>query len=146
MVRELSRLSRHISRSSRPFLDYPDTFSRLSGHFLNCPETFQFIQTLFRSSRHFPVHLDTLHITWILCIASRHFPNYMEILQPIMTWSGFAMLPCYQGYSNSADFLDSYWVCLASLDSNLILPGLRDPPPPLKLFRKFIQFGAAILP
>ena len=47
-----SRLSGHcldrtkISRSSTLFLDYPDTFSILSGHFLDCPETFQFIRTL----------------------------------------------------------------------------------------------------
>merc|ERR1712004_828098 len=46
IIQKLSRLSRHTSRSSRLFLDYPDTFSRLSGHFLDCPETFQFIRTL----------------------------------------------------------------------------------------------------
>ena len=86
---------RKLSGPSRLCLDYPDIFSRLSGHFLDRTETFQFIHTLFRSSRHFPVHLDTLHINWILFIASRHFPNYPEILQPIMNLSGFAMLPCY---------------------------------------------------
>ena len=101
----------HISRSSKLFLDYPDTFSRLSGHFLQCPETFQFIQTLFRSSRHFPLDPDTLLIIWILCIATEHFPNYPEILQPIMNLSqklsGFtitfwlAMLPCHPGFSDS---------------------------------------------
>ena len=63
---QLSRLSRCISRSYRLFLDSTDTYSRLSGHFLHRLETFQFIQTLFRSPRHFPVHPDTLHIVWIL--------------------------------------------------------------------------------
>ena len=59
----LFRLSRHNFQSNRTLLgssrnfqdypdtlldhpDYPDTFSRLSGHFLDCPETFQFIRTL----------------------------------------------------------------------------------------------------
>ena len=84
---KLSRLSRYISRSSRLFLEYPDTFFRLSGHyiiwkgssssrhFLDHPETFQFIRTLCVS----------LRIIWIFCTVSGHFPKYPEILQPIMS-------------------------------------------------------------
>ena len=60
IIWKLSRLSRHTSRSSRLFLDYPDTFSRLYGHFLDCPETFQFIQ----NSRHFAYYLDILYSIW----------------------------------------------------------------------------------
>ena len=64
MIRKLSRLPRHSSISSRLFLDYSDTFSRLSGYFLHRPENFQFMQTLFTSSWQFPVHANTLHIIW----------------------------------------------------------------------------------
>ena len=44
-VRKLSRSPRHISRSSWLFLDYLDTYSRLSGHCLDRTETFQIIHT-----------------------------------------------------------------------------------------------------
>ena len=70
------------------------------------------VPTLSRSYRHFLDHPDTTRssgrFAYYLDIASRRFPNYPEILQPIMNLSGFAMLPCYKGYSNSADFLGSY--------------------------------------
>ena len=33
IIRKLSRLTRHTPRLSRLFSDYPDTFSRLTGHF-----------------------------------------------------------------------------------------------------------------
>ena len=102
----------YIFRSSRLFLEYPDTFFILSGHFLHHLETFQFIPTLFRSSWNFPVHLYTLYIIWIFCIVSGHFPKYPEILQPIMSFlqklSGFAktfrsaLLTCWRGFSDSA--------------------------------------------
>ena len=46
------QLSRHICRSSGLFLDYLDTFSRLSGHCLDLTETFQIIHTLLRLSRY----------------------------------------------------------------------------------------------
>ena len=103
IVRKLSRSHRHVTRSSGLFLDYLDTFLKLSRHCLDCTETFQIIHTLFRLSGHifqiirtlfrlsgnFPVHPDTLHIIWIFCIA-----KYPEILQPIMNLSqklsGFA--------------------------------------------------------
>ena len=81
IIWKLSRLSRHISRSSRLFSEYPDTFLviwKLSSsfqHFLD------HIWTLSRSSGNFLVHLDTLHVTWIFCIVSGPFPNYPEILQ-----------------------------------------------------------------
>ena len=52
MIRTLSRLPRHSSISSRLFLDYPDTFSRSSGHCLDRTETFQIIHTLFKLSGH----------------------------------------------------------------------------------------------
>ena len=78
IIQKLSRLSRSFFRSSRLFLEYPDTFFRLSGHFLHHLETFQFILTLFRSSGNFPVHPDTLHIIWIFCIVSGHFPNIQK--------------------------------------------------------------------
>ena len=54
IIRKLSRLSRHTSRSSRLFLDYPDTFFRLSRHFLDCPE-------FSSSSGHFAYYLDILY-------------------------------------------------------------------------------------
>ena len=73
-------LSKHISRSSRLFLDYQETFSRISRHFLNRQETFQFIQTLFRSSRHFSVHPDT-YVDIIL------FAYYLDTLYSIRTFS-----------------------------------------------------------
>ena len=68
-----SRSPRHIFRSSRLSLEYPDTF--------------------FTSSGNFPVHPDTLYIIWIFCIVSGHVPKYLDILQPIMSFlqklSGF---------------------------------------------------------
>ena len=81
-----SRSPKHIFRSSRLFLEYPDTFFRLSRHFLHHLETLQFIPSLFRSSGNFPVHLYTSYIIWIFCIVSGHFPKYPEILQPIMSF------------------------------------------------------------
>ena len=97
IIRKDSRLFRHISGSPRLSLDYPDTFSKLSGHFLHRPETLQLIQTLFRSSRHFPVNPDSWHIIWIFCIVFG--ANDPEILQPIINLpqkiSGLAMVPCY---------------------------------------------------
>ena len=36
-------------------------------------EAFQFIPTLFRSSRNFPVHADTLRIIWIILYSIRTF-------------------------------------------------------------------------
>ena len=60
IVQKFSRSPRHICRSSVLFLDYSDTFSRLTGHFQDHPESFQMIkthfqiiQTLFESSRKF---------------------------------------------------------------------------------------------
>ena len=92
IIWKLSRLSRHTFRSSRLFLDYPNTFSRLSGHFLDRLETFQIIQTfpheldtfsrLSGQSGYFPDHPDTF--IWVFCVAFGHFPNYPEILQPII--------------------------------------------------------------
>ena len=50
IVRQFSRSPKHISKSSGLFLDYMDTFSRLSGHCLDRTETFQISHTLFRLS------------------------------------------------------------------------------------------------
>ena len=50
IVRKFSRSPQHITRSSGLFLDYMDTFSRLSRHCLDRTETFQIIHTLFRLS------------------------------------------------------------------------------------------------
>ena len=106
-----SRSPKHIFRSSRLFLEYPDTFFRLSRHFLHHLETLQFIPSLFRSSGNFPVHLYTSYIIWIFCIVSGHFPKYPEILQQIMSLlqklSGFAktfrsaLLTRWRGFSDS---------------------------------------------
>ena len=66
------------------------TLFRLSSYvFLIIRTLFNFYIThkLSSSSRHFPDHLDTLHIIWILCIASGHFQNYPKILQPILNLS-----------------------------------------------------------
>ena len=64
---QLSRLSRRISRSYKLFLDYTDTFSRLSGHFLHRLKTFQF------SSRNFLDHPDTFQFIQLLCIVSGYY-------------------------------------------------------------------------
>ena len=110
--RNISRSYRNFPDSSTLFLDYLDTFSKLTGKFQDHPETFQIIQThfqiirtlfrlsryifkiirtLLRLSRNFPVDLDTLHIIWIFYIA-----KYPEVLQPIMYFlqklSGFAKI------------------------------------------------------
>ena len=103
-----SRSSRHIFRSSGLFLDYPDTFSSLSGHFQNHLETFQliqihfqFIHTLFRVSRYifqsiralftlsgnFRVHPYTFQIFRKLSSSSVHFVYYLDILYSIWTFS-----------------------------------------------------------
>ena len=115
IIRKLSRLFRYISGSSILFLEYPDKFFRLSGHFLHHMNAFQFIPTLFRSSRIFPVHPDFLHIIWIYCIVSGHFPKYPEILQQIISLlqklSGFAktlrsaLLTRWRGFSDSVYML-----------------------------------------
>ena len=47
IIRKLSRLTIHTSILSRLFSDYPDTFSRLTGHFQDHSETFKIIQTHF---------------------------------------------------------------------------------------------------
>ena len=99
------------------------TLFRLSSYvFLIIRTLFNFYIThkLSSSSRHFPDHLDTLHIIWILCIASGHFQNYPKILQPILNLSQklsrFAktflvtMLPCYPGF-----FYSKYFMCVGFL-------------------------------
>ena len=88
IIQKPSRLPRYIFRSSRLFLENPDTFFdfpdtfyiiwKLSSsfrHFLDHLDTFQIIRTLLRSSGNFPVHPDILHIIWILCIVLVHFQN-----------------------------------------------------------------------
>ena len=65
---------RHIFRSSGLFLDYLDTFSRLSGHCLDRTETFQIIHTLFRLYRHF------FQIKRTLLGSSGNFPDYPDTL------------------------------------------------------------------
>ena len=45
IVRKFSKSPQHISRSSDLFLDYMDSFSRLSGHCLDRTETIQIIHT-----------------------------------------------------------------------------------------------------
>ena len=103
-----SRSPKHIFRSSRLFLDYPDTFSKLSGHFKDHPETFQIIQihfqiiqTLFRVSRYIfqsiralftssgniTVHPYTFQIFRKLSSSSVHFVSYLDILYSIWTFS-----------------------------------------------------------
>ena len=97
---------RHIFRSSRLFLDYPDTFSRLS--FQDHPETFQIIQihfhiiytlfrvsiqifqiirTLFALSENFLVHPDTFQIIRKLSSSYGHFAYFLDILYSIRTFS-----------------------------------------------------------
>ena len=90
---ETLEITQTLFRSSRYFPYHTDTFSRLSGHFLdrqvtvqiiqtlsrstrhflNCPNTFQIIQTLFRSSGNFQDHPDTSQIIQRLCILSGYF-------------------------------------------------------------------------
>ena len=93
IIRKLSRLSRHTSRSSRLFLDYLGTFSRLSGHFLDCPETSQFIRTLCISSGYF-----------VLQSIRKFFSQLMNLSQKL---SGFAktfrsaLLTRWRGFCDS---------------------------------------------
>ena len=84
---------------------YPVTLSRLSWHFLHRPEIFQFIQTLFRSSRHFPANPDTLDTLYSI----RTFPK----------WSG----------NSSADYelaAKTFRICKNFPCSNAILLALKD--------------------
>ena len=56
-----SRSPRHIFRSSRLSLEYPDTFFTSSGNFPVHPYTFQIIRKLSSLSGHFVYYLDILY-------------------------------------------------------------------------------------
>ena len=100
-INKRSQSPRRIFRSSGLFLDYPNTFSRLSRHLQDHSETFQIIQiqiqiihtpfrksryifqiilTLFTSSGNFLVHPDTFSIIRKLSSSSGHFAYYLDIL------------------------------------------------------------------
>ena len=81
IVRKLSRSPWHISRSSGLFLDYLDTFSRLSGHCLDCTETFQIIHTLFRLSGHI------FQINRTLLGSSGNFQDYQDTFKIVQKLS-----------------------------------------------------------
>ena len=94
-INKRSHSPRHIFRSSGLFLDYPNTFSRLSRHLQDHPETFQIIQiqiqiihTLFRVSRyifrlygHSLHHRETFQFIRTLCILSGYFVQYSHIFK-----------------------------------------------------------------
>ena len=81
-VQKLSRSPQHISRSSVLFLDYLDTFSRLSQHCLDRTETLQIIHTLFRLSRHiFQINWTLLGLSGIFQDTLLDHPDFFQIIQ-----------------------------------------------------------------
>ena len=96
----LSRSPRQIPRPTELFLDYPDTFSRLSGNFLDRTETFQVTHTLFRLSghifqitrTHFQDHSETFQITstqfYIIQTLFRLFRYIFQIIRILFTSTG----------------------------------------------------------
>ena len=98
-VRKLSRPSRHFLDYPDTFhiilthfLDYLDTFQIIMTHFLDHPDTFQIVRKLSRSSGHFPVQPHTFftlyghfQFVWILSRSSRHILDHPDTFQIIWT-------------------------------------------------------------